>query len=234
MVFKRREKPSLLARLREVVAPRRGFRRGFAYLGHRVRRLPDTPERIALGFSCGVFITFTPLFGLHILLAIGIARIIGANMLAATIGTVLGNPATFPVIAPLSLGVGRMIIGHGETGRNFTRLADAFGQFFEGLWDNLLVVFGAGDPNWHKLTPFLVDVFLPYLVGGILPGFAAAMASYYITRPVIAAYQARRRSRVRKLARDRIARNRITGATKRRGLTRPQGTPGAPGYGQHP
>ena len=31
--------------------------------GHRVRRLPDTPHRIALGFACGVFVSFTPFFG---------------------------------------------------------------------------------------------------------------------------------------------------------------------------
>ena len=38
-------------RIREAVLPRRGWRRGIEYLGHRVRRLPDTPHRIALGFA---------------------------------------------------------------------------------------------------------------------------------------------------------------------------------------
>ena len=66
-------RPSL-SRLREAVLPKRGYRRGVEYLGHRVRRLPDTPHRIALGFACGVFSSFTPFFGLHIVLAAVIAR----------------------------------------------------------------------------------------------------------------------------------------------------------------
>ena len=74
MVFKRRVKPSLVSRVRAAVLPRRGWRRGVEYLGHRVRRLPDTPHRIALGFACGVFSSFTPFFGLHIILAVVIAR----------------------------------------------------------------------------------------------------------------------------------------------------------------
>ena len=61
MVFKRRDKPPLIARLREALAAARAAGGGrIEYLGHRVRRLPDTPHRIALGFACGVFASFTP------------------------------------------------------------------------------------------------------------------------------------------------------------------------------
>ena len=54
MVFKRRDKPPFSIRMRELLYPRRGWRRAIEYLGHRVRRLPDTPHRIALGFACGL------------------------------------------------------------------------------------------------------------------------------------------------------------------------------------
>ena len=53
MVFNRRDKLTLRDRLRQLV-PRRGWRRGIDYVGHRVRRLPDTPHRLALGFAGGV------------------------------------------------------------------------------------------------------------------------------------------------------------------------------------
>ena len=36
-------------------------------------------------------------------------------------------------------------------------------------------------------------MFLPYLVGGIVPGLIAGLACYYLSLPVIAAYQKRRR-----------------------------------------
>lgn len=204
MVFKRRHKPPFWSRLRHAVAPPRGWLRGMEYLAHRVRRLPDTPERIALGFACGAFASFTPLFGLHILLAIGLARMLRANMLASVFGTVVGNPLTFPLIASVSLALGRRILGFGATGRDFSRISDAFGQFFSGLWASFMSLFGFGEPQWGKVVLFLQDVCWPYLVGGLMPGLVVAIVCYYITRPLIAAYQSARRARL--LARTRARR----------------------------
>jgi uncharacterized protein (DUF2062 family) len=73
MVFRRRDRPSFLDRAREFFYPRRGWGRAIEYVSHRVRRIPDTPHRIALGFACGVFASFSPLFGLHFLYAAGLA-----------------------------------------------------------------------------------------------------------------------------------------------------------------
>ena len=53
---------------------------------------------------------------------------------------------------------------------------------------------------------FVEDVIWPYLVGGLLPGLVAAIASYYVTRPLVAAYQMRRRSRMLARAHERLAR----------------------------
>jgi uncharacterized protein len=198
MVFKRRDKPPLLSRIRHAFLPRTGWRRGIEYLGHRIQRLPDTPHRIALGVSCGVFASFTPFFGLHFILAVVLAKLVRGNILASLIGTFAGNPLTFPFIASLALGIGRRILGYGATGRDFSRIADAFEQFFVGLWDAFASIFGYGEPHWGKLTLFVQDVLWPYLVGGVGPGLIAAVASYFLARPVIAAYQMRRRARVQK------------------------------------
>lgn len=206
MVFKRRDRPAFSRRVREALYPRRGFRRGFDYLAHRVRRLPDTPHRIALGFACGVFVCFTPFFGLHFLLAAGLAWLLRGNVVSSLIGTLIGNPLTFPLIASIALALGRRILGYGVTGRDFGRIADAFGQAFVGLWASILSLFGAGESEWHKLTLFLTDIVAPYFVGGFLPGLVAAIASYYLTRPLIAAYQTRRRARMLARARERLAR----------------------------
>lgn len=228
MVFKRRDKLPFPLRLREVLLPRRGFRRGIEYLGHRMRRLPDTPHRIALGCACGVFASFTPLFGLHFVLAVLLARLIRGNMFAALIGTAAGNPLTFPLIASVSLGLGRRILGYGATGKDFASVTEAFRQFFEGLWESLLSLIGFGDSQWHKLGAFLHDVLLPYLVGGLLPGIVAAIASYYLARPLIAAYQARRRLRLVTRARERLKRPKRRADAKAPGAYIP-GKNGAPG-----
>lgn len=216
MVFKRRDKPPLLNRLREFFLPRRGWRRGIEYLGHRVRRLPDTPHRIALGCACGVFVSFTPFFGLHFMLAVALARLVRGNVLAGLIGTAAGNPLTFPIIASISLGIGRRIVGYGATGRDFSRISDAFWQFLIGLWQSLLSLVGFGEPQWQKLTLFVRDVMWPYFVGGLLPGLVAAIATYYLARPLIAAYQARRRVRMLARARKRLARQHAEADASRR------------------
>lgn len=195
MVFRRRDRPGLLERLRSVVLPRGGWRRGLEYLGHRVRRLPDTPHRIALGFASGVFASFTPLFGLHFVLAAGLAKIVRGNILAALLGTIAGNPLTFPLIASTSLWLGRKIVGFGDTGRDYSRVADAFGQAADALWKSSLAIVGIGHSHWGRVVPFLRDVFWPYFVGGLGPGLVAGVASYYLLRPLVAAYQLRRRNR---------------------------------------
>ncbi len=205
MVFKRRVKPTFLSRLREAVLPARGWRRGVEYLGHRVRRLPDTPHRIALGFSCGVLSSFTPFFGLHIVLAAVVARFLRCNIVAALIGTAVGNPLTFPLIATMALGLGRKVLGYGVSGEDYHRLSDAFAEAFVAIRGGLLSLVGLGEAHWGKLIPFFHYIIWPYFVGGFVPGLIAAVASYYVVRPIVGAYQARRRARVLERAHQRLA-----------------------------
>lgn len=168
MVFKRRDKPPFWDRLREVMAPRKGWRRGYLYLGKRMQRLPDTPHRIALGFAAGVQASFTPFFGFHFVIAAALAWVFRGNLLSSAVGTFMGNPLTFPLIASSSFYMGRAITGiHIEP--------PAHGYGFGWLWDNLDAIF------------------LPYLVGGLLPGLVASVSCYFAVRPMVAAFQARRR-----------------------------------------
>lgn len=206
MVFKRRDRPPISTRLREAILPRGGWRRAIEYLAHRLRRLPDTPHRIALGVAIGVFVSFTPFFGIHVAAAAALAWVLRANVVASLIGTLAGNPVTLPLIAPIALGLGRRILGYGVTGRDPSRIQDAFGQFFTGLWDSVLSLFGYGESEWYKVGRFVEDVIWPYLVGGLLPGLVAATIAYYATRPLVAAYQARRRGRMLARAHERLAR----------------------------
>ena len=190
------------------MAPRRGWRRALEYIGYRIRRLPDTPHRIALGLACGVFMSFTPLFGFHVFGAMALAWVLRSNVLASLFGTLAGNPLTFPFIASVSLSLGRLILGHGLTGGDFDRIVVAFSEALTGFGQSFLSLFGIGAPQWQKLALFTHDIFLPYLAGGFLPGLISAIAAYYVTRPVIAAYQARRRGA---RAKRRIARVAVQG-----------------------
>jgi len=179
VVFKRRDRLPFWNRVRETLAPKKGWRRGIHYLSKRMQRLPDTPHKIALGFACGVQTSFTPLFGFHFVVAAALAFITRGNILASAIGTFWGNPVTFPFIAAASLFLGARITG-------IDLHPHAEGATFGWLWDNADAIF------W------------PYLIGGLAPGLISAIISYWIVRPVVAAYQMRRRLRLMARAKIRL------------------------------
>ncbi|MCP5073020.1 MAG: DUF2062 domain-containing protein [Rhodobacteraceae bacterium] len=195
-MFKRRKPLSWFNWIKEAVYPRSGWRRVINYIGHRVKRLPDTPHKIALGFACGVFVTFTPFFGLHFLLAVLLAWMLRGNVLASLLGTFVGNPVTFPFIATTSYQLGLVILGLGREKTVWTKIKSGFAEAFGTIWTNFKSVFGAPPTSWDGLVEFFHSVFLPYLVGGIAPGIVIAVMFYFAGRPVIAAYQHRRKGRL--------------------------------------
>ena len=199
MILKRREKPTFWARAREFVAPRKGIFRGIDYLSKRMRRLPDSPHRIALGFACGALASFTPFFGFHFFVAAGLAWVLRANIVSALFGTVVGNPFTFPLISTTSLYIGRWVLGRGDSGSTFDAVMDAFSEGFKSIWGTMKNWFGYGPSMWDGLVQFFDEIFLPYLVGGLVPGFVAALVFYAILLPIVSAYQKRRRSRLREI-----------------------------------
>jgi hypothetical protein len=196
MVFRRRERRGFWGALREGVWPRAGWRRAVEYVRHRIRRLPDTPEKIARGVAAGVFASFTPLFGLHFILSLLVAKVIRGNMLAALIGTFFGNPLTFVPIALVSMNLGHVILGSQPDAGSVGTLSEAFSGAGRDLWHNLLAVFGPEQTDWSGLVTFWDRVFLPYMVGGVFPGVIMAAVSYWLTVPLVRAYQERRRKRL--------------------------------------
>jgi len=194
MVFKRRDRRSWFAILRHSVYPRTGWRRAVEYIGHRLKRLPDTPHKIALGFACGVFVSFSPLFGLHFIYAGICAAIIRGNILAAFLGTFVGNPLTFPLIATVSLQFGLWLTGEYQPGA-MEHLLSVMWDGVTGVWNTLKSFFGMGMPEWDVLNVFFRDVFWTYLLGGILPGLVAGVITYVIGLPLVRTYQSRRRER---------------------------------------
>lgn len=178
MVFKRRERAPFWSRVREVLAPKKGWRRGYLYIGKRMQRLPDSPHRIALGFACGVQASFTPFFGAHFVIAAALAFITRSNILASALGTFVGNPLTFPLIAGSSFFVGQELTG--------------------------IVIHTPDHPSLGWLWDNIDHIFIPYLVGGLLPGLASSIAFYFVMRPIVAAYQNRRRTRLMERARQRV------------------------------
>ena len=161
MVFKRRDRRNWLRAIWEAIYPKGGWARAFHYVKHRVRRLPDSPERIARGIFAGVFTSFTPFFGLHFVVALILGRIINGNLFASVIATFFGNPLTFVLIAYSSLKTGYWLTGMNA---DADRVRHGLGGMFYGagrdLWFNFKALFTHKAPEWAGLFEFYNDVVL--------------------------------------------------------------------------
>lgn len=198
MVFRRRDRRPILQILAELLWPRGGWARAFYYVRHRLRRLPGTPETIARGVLAGVFTTFTPFYGLHFATAFILARILQGNALAAILATFFGNPLTYLPIGVVSLRTGYLLLGRDWEPGMAPELLASFGRAGRDLWHNFLALFTPEHAHWESLGAFYDEVFLPWMVGGVIPGIIAGIIAYYLSVPVIRAYQKRRAARLRK------------------------------------
>lgn len=173
-MFKRRDPLPALKRASEIVWPKGGWKRSGAYVAHRLRRLPGTPYRIAAGFASGAAISFTPFIGLHFVLAAVLALVLRGNLLAAAIGTIVGNPWTFPFIWLWIYSLGTWLIG----GDDLTALPQSlsFGYIFENP----------------------LRVLLPMTVGGVPTAICAWFVFFWPIQRTVDQYQRARRSRIRR------------------------------------
>lgn len=198
MVFKRRDSRPVLRVVGEWFYPRGGWSRAMRYLKHRISRLPGTPEEIARGIFAGAFTIFTPLYGLHFVMAAVLAKVMRGNILAALIATFIGNPLTYVPIAIVALQLGNWMLGRPPLSQIDEGVFSTFARAGSDLWFNFKTLFNEQTPRWHDLQIFYDQIFFPWMVGGILPGVVLGVACYVFSVPVIRAYKKRRTTRLRK------------------------------------
>ena len=208
-MFKRRERRSIFRFFYEVIFSLKGISRAIEYVGIRLKRIPDTPHKISLGMSCGIFASFTPLFGLHFLIAGLLSYVIRANVLASLIGTFIGNPITFPIITVFNLKLGEWILGSNEYS------SGDGGKIFEGFLDFIFLIYKSlftegsiGENSVPRMNEFLYGVFIPYSLGGLILGISVAIISYFLLRPLVSTYKKKRDSLKAKRLKKKLMRKR--------------------------
>ena len=194
-MFKRRERRSIFRFFYEVIFSLKGIGRAIEYVGIRLKRIRDTPHKISLGMSCGIFASFTPLFGLHFIIAGLLSYVLRANVLASLIGTFIGNPITFPIITVFNLKLGEWILGSNEYS------SGDGGKIFEGFLDFIFLIYKSlftegsiGENSVPRMNEFLYGVFIPYSLGGLILGISVAIISYFLLRPLVSTYKKKRDS----------------------------------------
>ncbi|HEV7252395.1 MAG TPA: DUF2062 domain-containing protein [Mesorhizobium sp.] len=174
MLFRPQKPPTRRERIATILWPRRSFGRSAKYFIKRALRLNATPHAIAVGIAAGAGVSFLPTPGLHFLLAAIAAWGLGGNVVASALGTMVGNPLTFPLMWGASFQLGKAMLS-GDT------IQDIEPMPIGGVLRNL--EFGE---LWEPLVK-------PIFVGSIPLGLLFGLVLYGLIRWAVAAFQEERR-----------------------------------------
>lgn len=167
MKFARRRPKPLAERLRDAVWPRIGWRRALACRGKELMRVSGSPHAVAAGAAAGIFAAFSPFFGLHYVIAAGLAFLLGGSVLASAAVTTLANPLTLPLFWAASYEVGTLFFA--DRGHFSARAL-------------------IEQHSWAALEPFLE----PLVLGSVILGTMLGLAVYFVVRALIRNHRTRR------------------------------------------
>ncbi len=162
----------------------------------RILRADDSPRAIALGAAIGMFIAWTPLMGLHMLIAVVCAAAFRANKAIAAALVWLSNPITFFPMLYFEWRIGNRIIGpvgehqHQEARRVLHDLAYAALQP-RSFFDDLLTF-----DFWRSLFDVGTTIGTRVWIGAGLMGILWSGISYIAVNRYVRWYRARRAARL--------------------------------------
>ncbi len=116
----------------------------------KILSLDAHPGHIAAGFAVGVFVSFTPFFGLHTPMAIALAFLFRLNKLTCITGAWVNTPLTIVPVLAASYKLGEIILG------------------------NKPAQFQVASLEWSSLKEYATAIIL----GSSVIGFFAAFAGY--------------------------------------------------------
>lgn len=131
------------------------------YITHRLRSLQGTPQSIAAGAACGVAVSFTPFVGAHLVLSMLLAWCIRGNIVAAALGTAVGNPWTFPFIWVSVFYIGNLMTGESTKDLTHIDFVEMFAHAFKALMNFDFSLFFSD--IWPILWPMIIGC-IPFFV----------------------------------------------------------------------
>ena len=170
-MFKRQNKRGIFSKVRNYIYPEMGLKRTLAYYGFKMIRIKASSHSIAFGFSLGVFVSFGPFIGLHTICSFIFAFIFRCNLIATLLGSLVGNPWTFPALWWLEYKIGNLIL-------NTNELVDTklLKHMKHHLIHNLIHSLKKGDID--VFVEHIFPVIKPLLLGSIPVAIISAVALY--------------------------------------------------------
>ncbi|MDE0145976.1 MAG: DUF2062 domain-containing protein [Nitrospira sp.] len=144
------------------------------YLRAKIREalhLGETPQRTAIAFALGVFIAFTPTYGLHTASVVFLAWALRLNFPAILVGSLINNPWTVVPILGATMWTGFSLLGIQDVP--------------DVSWSHLSTT-----TLYETVRPFI----LPFTLGALTLSMLGALLAYPLGLWVIIRYrqQARR------------------------------------------
>jgi uncharacterized protein (DUF2062 family) len=133
----------------------------------QILSVKESPRRIALAFSLGVFIGMSPLLGIHTLLGLLFAYIFKLNKFVTVVGVYITNPWTIVPIYTFGTWVGAWLLG---VDRIIPHIDWAHLSMRELL---------------HSFGPFL----MPFVVGSTLLSIVSGVLSYVLIFRMVRKYR---------------------------------------------
>jgi hypothetical protein len=136
-------------------------------------RVEGSASRVALSFSLGVFIAFFPILGIHTGMALALAVVLRMNKIAVLVGAWTNNPWTLAPMYTAGTLLGCFVLGVSPA------------SLREIDWSL------EGRAFYESLATGLRPLLLPFVLGNLALGAAAALLSFLVLRSLL---QRRRRS----------------------------------------
>ncbi len=124
---------------------------------YRVTGVEDTPHRVAFSIALAVAVAWTPAMGLHMVLFLLLAWLLGANWLVGLPFVWISNPLTIiPIYYPNYL-LGRMLMGVDEPAGDFFKAVRLTGGFFTRI-----------QTFWSATAPYMAELWLGSLIAAMI------------------------------------------------------------------
>lgn len=154
------------------------------FLEYKILHIDDSPHKIALGLAIGLFIAWTPLLGLHILLVIALSILLRANKFAALVSVWVSNIFTFAFIYYPSYLVGRAICDIFPRHRIMSgeQVSASFNELFAPM--NMLTGFFTKE-YWREFVMLLKEIGPELWIGCFIVGGLVAVSAYVICYNIV-------------------------------------------------